>query len=85
MVAIQTTPMSEIAEAVAELPASAQLEVLHFALFLKTQLANEAWDAALESTTPEQAAKIRARIASQRAKTTPMFNELGKIAPPNPA
>jgi hypothetical protein len=85
MVAIQTTPMSEIAVAVAELPTSAQLEVLHFALFLKTQLANEAWDAALESTTPEQAARIRARIASQRAKTTPMFNELGKVAPPNPA
>jgi len=61
-----------VARIVAALPESAALEVLHFAQFTAARVAREAWDAALEGTTPEQAAKIRARIASQHAQATPL-------------
>jgi hypothetical protein len=82
MSSIQLTGISEeAARVISTLPADAQKEVLDFALFLQSRIsaADEAWDAALESTTPEQAAKIRARIASQRAQATPLFDEQGQL------
>jgi hypothetical protein len=71
-----------------ELPPEQLSEVLDFALFLQSRATTEAdaaWDEALENTTPEQAARIQARIESQRAQATPLFDDSGKVAPPAPA
>ena len=73
-------PISEIDAIVSALPPDAQREVLHFALFLQTRLADDAWDAALEETTDEQTARINTRIDSQRVQSTPLFNDTGKVA-----
>jgi hypothetical protein len=86
---VTLTQIDVLVKTVESLPPEAQAEVLHFAEFLfakfqRTQL-DDAWDAALESTTPEQAARIRARIASQRMQATPLFNDMGKVTPPLPS
>lgn len=88
MATVQTTRAGEeVARIITALPPDAQKEVLDFALFLQARItaADDAWDAALENTTPEQAAKIRARIASQRAQATPLFDEQGNLAMGKPA
>ena len=72
----------QLAQLVATLPADAVLEVLHFAEYTA---ARARWDVALESTTPEQTAKIRERIASQRTQATPLFNDAGEVAAPQQA
>jgi hypothetical protein len=79
MAAVQN-PIVEITAAVLALPPDAQREVLHFAQYLRTRLVDDAWDAALEDTTTEQAASIRARIAEQRAQATHLFNDAGKLS-----
>ena len=82
MATTQITPAADaVRQVVAALPPDAQKEVLDFALFLQSRIASadDVWDATLESTTPEQVAKIRARIASQRAQATPLFDEEGKL------
>ena len=82
------TPVEETVRAVQTLsPQAQQEEVLNFVVFLQTRLAvqNTAWDEALESTTTEQAARIRARIAGQRAQATPLFDANGDLNPPKPA
>jgi hypothetical protein len=88
MATTQITPAADaVLQVVTALPPEAQQEVLDFALFLQSRISAEdaAWDAALESTTPEQAAKIHARIASQREQATPLFDEQGKLAMGKPA
>jgi hypothetical protein len=80
------TPAIEQLVAVAqELPLEQLIEVLDFALFLQSRATTEAdaaWDEALENTTPEQAARIQARIESQRTRATPLFGASGKVSPP---
>lgn len=78
-----------IGEVVRGLPPERAREVLDFAQWLKERVAADAaadaWDEALENTTPEQAARIQVRIESQRARVTPLFDASGTVAPPEPS
>jgi len=80
------TLADDVIRMIANFPPEAQQEVLDFVVFVSERLrrtnTERAWDAALENTTPEQAARINARIESQRAQTTPLFDASGKVAPP---
>ncbi len=87
MVVIQTS-IEELAQTVAQFPLDAQKQVIDFVALLKAKLrqqesdADAKWDAAIESTTPEQLERIRTRVISQRSQAKPLFNAEGKITPP---
>lgn len=80
--------LETLAVTVAGFPAEAQQRVLEFVASVEAELrrqqaaSNKAWDDALDNTTPAQAAKVLARVASQRGKASPLFDAEGKVAVP---
>ena len=49
---------------------------------MRTALADAAWDAAFEATTPESVMRIDGRIDELRYANMPLFNEQGEVTAP---